>query len=195
MKLFTAEIIAAVRSPRGRRDLRVLGRFFVVLLLMIVVYTILFHVLMLREGQQHTWITGAYWTLTVMSTLGFGDITFHTDLGRGFSILVLMSGMIFLLVLLPFTFIEFFYQPWIQAQAAARAPRELPEKMRDHVLLTSYDPVTSTLIRRLEPFGYSYAMLVPDLDEALRLRHPRSLPHLRVIQLADHDVDVQVVQA
>ena len=31
MKLFTAEIIAAVRSRRGRRDLRVLGRFFVVL--------------------------------------------------------------------------------------------------------------------------------------------------------------------
>ena len=169
MKLFTAEIIAAVRSRRGRRDLRVLGRFFVVLLLMIVVYTILFHVLMLREGQQHTWITGAYWTLTVMSTLGFGDITFHTDLGRGFSILVLMSGMIFLLVLLPFTFIEFFYQPWIQAQAAARAPRQLPKTTRDHVLLTNYDPVTATLIRRLEPFQYSYVMLVPELDEALRL--------------------------
>ena len=169
MKFFTAEIIAAVRSRRGRRDLRVLGRFFVVLLLMIVVYSILFHVLMLREGQQHTWITGAYWTLTVMSTLGFGDITFHTDLGRGFSILVLMSGMIFLLVLLPFTFIEFFYQPWIQAQATARAPRQLPETTRDHVLLTNYDPVTATLIRRLEPFHYSYVMLVPDLDEALRL--------------------------
>ena len=169
MKFFTAEIIAAVRSRRGRRDLRVLGRFFVVLLLMIVVYSTLFHVLMLREGQQHTWITGAYWTLTVMSTLGFGDITFHTDLGRGFSILVLMSGMIFLLVLLPFTFIEFFYQPWIQAQATARAPRQLPETTRDHVLLTNYDPVTATLIRRLEPFHYSYVMLVPDLDEALRL--------------------------
>ena len=26
------------------------------------------------------------------------------------------------LVLLPFTFIEFFYGPWMQAQAAARAP-------------------------------------------------------------------------
>jgi transaldolase / glucose-6-phosphate isomerase len=37
-----------------------------------------------REGREHSWITGVYWTLTVMSTLGFGDITFETDLGRLF---------------------------------------------------------------------------------------------------------------
>lgn len=169
MKFFTAEIVASVRSRRGRRNLRVLSRFFLVLVALVLVYTVIFHFLMLREGQQYSWVTGAYWTLTVMSTLGFGDITFHTDLGRAFSILVLMSGMIFLLVLLPFTFIEFFYEPWMQAQAVARAPRELPPSTRRHVLLTSYDPVTATLIRRLEPFHHGYAMLVPDLDEALRL--------------------------
>ncbi len=169
MKYLTTEILVSIRNRRGRRNLRILTRFVVVLLLMVLVYSVLFHVLMLREGQNHTWITGAYWTLTVMSTLGFGDITFHTDLGRGFSILVLMSGMIFLLVLLPFTFIEFFYQPWIQAQAQARAPRELPEKTKGHVLLTSPDPVALTLIRRLEHFQYSYVMIVPELEEALRL--------------------------
>ena len=117
---------------------------------MIAVYSVGFHLLMLREGQEHTWITGFYWTLTVMSTLGFGDIIFHTDLGRMFSIVVLLSGMIFLLVLLPFTFIEFFYEPWMNAQAAARAPRKLPVGTRGHVLLTHYDAVTSALIRRLE---------------------------------------------
>ena len=169
MKLLTSEIIAAVRSRRGQRNLRVLGRFFLVLVAMVVVYTLVFHFLMLREGQRYSWITGTYWTLTVMSTLGFGDITFHTDLGRAFSILVLMSGMIFLLVLLPFTFIEFFYEPWMQAQAVARAPRELPVTTRRHVLLTNWDPVTATFIRRLKPFHYSYAMLVPELEEALHL--------------------------
>jgi len=58
------------------------------------------------EGEYYTWVTGFYWTLTVMSTLGFGDITFTSDLGRIFSIIVLLSGVIFLLVLLPFTFIQ-----------------------------------------------------------------------------------------
>jgi Trk K+ transport system NAD-binding subunit len=169
LKALPAEIITMIRSRHGRRNLRVLVRFFLVLIVMITVYSVLFHILMLREGQEYTWITGFYWTLTVMSTLGFGDITFHTDIGRIFSIVVLLSGTTFLLVLLPFTFIEFFYQPWMNAQAAARAPRKLPAEMRDHVLLTNYDAVTNALIRRLEQYHYPYSMLVPEVGDALRL--------------------------
>jgi Trk K+ transport system NAD-binding subunit len=162
-------MLSAIRSRRGRRNLRVLARFFLVLAVLITAYSVGFHLLMQQEGQEHTWITGFYWTLTVMSTLGFGDITFHTDTGRLFSILVLLSGMIFLLVLFPFTFIEFFYEPWMNAQATARAPRQLPADMRGHVLLTNYDAVTSALIRRLGQYQYPYALVVPALEDALRL--------------------------
>lgn len=169
VKSFPAQIVSVVRSPRGRRNLSGLLRFVLVLIGLISVYSVIFHVLMLREGQEHTWITGFYWTLTVMSTLGFGDITFHTDLGRAFSILVLLSGIVFLLVLLPFTFIEFFYEPWMKAQATARAPRELPPEVTGHVLLTNHDAVTTALIRRLEQYHTPYALLVPEVDEALRL--------------------------
>jgi hypothetical protein len=119
MKSLPVQIASIIRSRGGQRHPRVLARYFVVLAAMITGYSVAFHLLMLREGQEHTWITGIYWTLTVMSTLGFGDITFHTDLGRIFSIVVLLSGTIFLLVLLPFTFIEFFYEPWMKSQAAA----------------------------------------------------------------------------
>lgn len=169
LKTLPAEIFTVVRSRHGRRNLRLLGSFFLVLLGMILTYTVVFHYLMAREGHEHTWITGFYWTLTVMSTLGFGDITFHTDLGRAFSIVVLLSGTLFMLVLLPFTFIEFFYEPWMQAQASARAPRQLPADMKGHVLISHYDSVTSALVRRLDQFHYRYAVMVPDLEEALRL--------------------------
>ena len=169
LKTFPAEMVSMIRSRRGHRNVRVLLRFFLVLAVMITVFSVGFHLLMLREGQQHSWLTGLYWTLTVMSTLGFGDITFHTDLGRLFSILVLLSGMIFLLILLPFTFIEFFYEPWMNAQAAQRAPRQLPPDTRGHVLLTHYDALTSALIRRLEQYQYTYALMVAEVEDALRL--------------------------
>ena len=169
MKAFPAQIASVIRSRGGQRNLRVLARFFLALTGMIVIYTVVFHVLMLREGHEHTWITGLYWTLTVMSTLGFGDITFHTDLGRVFSIVVLLSGTMFLLVLLPFTFIEFFYEPWMHAQAAARAPRELPASTHGHVLLTNYDAVTIALIHRLDQYRIPYALLVSEVEDALRL--------------------------
>jgi Trk K+ transport system NAD-binding subunit len=137
---------------------------------MITVYSVVFHILMLREGQTYSWLTGFYWTLTVMSTLGFGDITFYSDLGRSFSILVLLSGMLFLLVLFPFTFINFFYSPWMKAQEQARVPRELPESMKGHVILTRYGPITEALIKKLDRFKYEYTVLVSDLAEGLRLR-------------------------
>ena len=192
IKTFPAEIISVIRSRHGRRNIRVLVRVLLVLALMILVYSVGFHVLMLREGQQHTWITGFYWTLTVMSTLGFGDITFQTDLGRLFSILVLLSGMIFLLILLPFIFIEFFYEPWMSAQAATRAPRQLSASTSGHVLLTNHDGVTIALIRRLERYQYPYALVVPEVEDALRLHDlglsvvvgelddPETWAHLRV---------------
>ncbi|MEI2691813.1 MAG: hypothetical protein V9H69_19770 [Anaerolineae bacterium] len=51
---------------------------------------------------------------------------FESDLGQAFSIVVIISGVVFLLILFPFTFIEFFYAPWLKAQAEARTPTELP---------------------------------------------------------------------
>lgn len=169
MKFLISQLMTLPADKKSRRDLRVLARFFVILISMIVIYSVLFHVIMAREGQNHSWVTGFYWTLTVMSTLGFGDITFKSDLGRMFSILVLMSGTVFLLVLLPFTFIQFFYAPWIEAQAAARTPRELPPTEKDHVILTRYDPVIEALIRKLDQFNHPYVVLVPELEEAHRL--------------------------
>jgi Trk K+ transport system NAD-binding subunit len=169
MKFLTSQLqFFAGRSARGR-NVRLLLRFIGVLVSMVVVFSLLFHFVMLYEGQRHSWVTGFYWTLTVMSTLGFGDITFTSDLGRLFSIVVLISGMVFLLVLLPFTFIEFFYAPWMQAQAEARAPRELPESMSGHVILTAYEPVSASLMRKLGDYGYPYVLVVGDLAEALRL--------------------------
>jgi len=169
IKSLPAQIVSVMRSRRGRRNIRVLLQFFLALTAMVVIYTFVFHFLMLREGHEHSWVTGLYWTLTVMSTLGFGDITFHTDLGRAFSMLVLLSGMVFLLVLLPFTFIEFFYAPWMAAQAAARAPRRLSADTQGHVILTNDDAVTNTLARRLEQYHYPYVLVVEEVEEALRL--------------------------
>lgn len=121
------------------------------------------------EGQDHSWVTGFYWTMTTMTTLGFGDITFTSDLGRIFSVVVLVSGVVSLLIMLPFTFIEFFYAPWMEAQHRARAPRELPQNTKDHIIITSFDAITKALIEKLKQYGHEYVLLVNDLQKALDL--------------------------
>ncbi|MFH1581726.1 MAG: NAD-binding protein [Pseudomonadota bacterium] len=169
MNFFPAQFTHFLSSRPSIRNLRILLQFLLALAILVTVYSILFHYIMAWEGRDFSWVTGFYWTLTVMSTLGFGDITFHDDLGRIFSICVLLSGVLFLLILLPFTFIQFFYAPWMEAQSAARAPKELPEETTGHVIMTNYGPVTSTLIKKLKQYHYSYVMLVPELQDALRL--------------------------
>jgi Trk K+ transport system NAD-binding subunit len=169
MKFTPAIFGYMLRNHTQRRNLMILVRLLVVLFALITTYSIIFHALMTREGQEFSWATGFYWTLTVMSTLGFGDITFHSDMGRIFSMFVLASGMIFLLVLLPFTFIEFFYAPWMEAQQAAATPRKLPEDTTGHVVLTHWDNVTANLIKKLPAYGYDYVVIIPTLEEAREL--------------------------
>ena len=174
MKFLSSQLAYFFADATARRNIRALLRLLLLLAVFIIAYTVLFHVLMALEGQEHSWITGLYWTFTVMTTLGFGDITFQSDLGRLFSIVVLLSGVIFLLVLLPFTFIQFFYAPWMEAQQQRRAPRKLPETSSGHVVLTHYGPVTVSLISRLEFYGRDYVVLEEDLARALEL-HDRGI--------------------
>jgi len=175
MKSLVSILTAFQQNRRSRSNLMVLLRMLGLLAGLISLYAVLFHVLMEREGQQHSWLTGFYWTLTVMTTLGFGDITFHSDLGRAFSIAVMMTGVMFLLVLLPFTFIEFFYAPWIKAQESARAPRKLPADTRDHVILIRHDPMAGILLPMLADHGRRGWVLTADWTDALAL-HDRGVP-------------------
>ena len=175
MKALTAVIASFLESRTSRSNLLALFKLLGVLGLLIAVFSISFHYLMAREAQDHSWMTGVYWTLTVMTTLGFGDITFHSDLGRAFSVLVMVTGVMFLLVLLPFTFIEFFYAPWMKAQARAQAPRELPPATSRHVLLTRHGPIAKYLIKLLRRHHYDFYILAPNLAEALTL-HEQDLP-------------------
>ncbi len=161
LRKVSAPLRQILRNFSNRRQVVLLSCFVSAFIVIILLYSVLFQVFMAREGQDYSWVTGLYWTLTVMSTLGFGDITFHSDIGRLFTIGVLSSGVVFLLIFLPLLFME--------GQSAARVPRELPKDTSGHVILLRYDEVTQALISRLNQYHYAYVLLAPDLSEALRL--------------------------
>ena len=169
MKYLPSIFTTVFSGKMGKQNVRLLLRYIFVLALLISFYSVIFHYLMAAEGQKHSWITGFYWVLVVMSTLGFGDITFTSDVGRLFSIIVLASGVIFLLILLPFIFIKFFFAPWMDAQAKSRAPRELPPDTAGHVIITNYDAVTTSLIEKLTSYKQNYVVIVDNLHRTLEL--------------------------
>jgi Trk K+ transport system NAD-binding subunit len=169
MKYLSSQFGFLFSEGETRENLAALLKYFAFLVLMITVYAVLFHVIMGRiEGQQHSWITGFYWTLVVMTTLGFGDITFTSDIGRFFSMVVLVSGVVFLLVMLPFLFIRLFYAPWLESRVRLRAPREVRAGTNGHVIITEYDAVAAGLVLRLDAAAIPYFIVEPDPAKAAR---------------------------
>lgn len=163
MKYLSGHLGYALQDTQLRQNLGGLLRYFIFLMVVILLYSVLFHVIMVTvEGQEHSWLTGFYWTLTVMSTLGFGDITFSSDLGRLFSILVLFSGIILLLIVLPFAFIRYFYAPWLEAKLRLRAPISVPTGTRGHVVFTAWDTVSQGLAPWLEAEGIPHWVIEED---------------------------------
>ncbi len=74
-----------------------------------------------------------------------------------------------LLIVAPFTFIRFFYAPWLEAQIQRRAPRALPPETSDHVVICAYDAIAQGFIARLVELGIPYVVIVPDAAEAATL--------------------------
>jgi len=162
VKFLPSQLAYLLGEPETRQNLRALGKFGILLVGTIGLFSIVFHVIMTYEGQDHSWVTGVYWTLTVMSTLGFGDITFESDAGRVFSICVLVYGIVMLLIVAPFMFIRYFYAPWLEAQVRFRAPREVDPDLEGHVILCRYDVIAKGLIARIDKLGIPYVVIEPD---------------------------------
>jgi Trk K+ transport system NAD-binding subunit len=170
MKFLPSQLAYLTTDREARANLRALLKYLAFLAALVAVYTGVFHGIKLQvEHEQHSWVTGLYWTLVVMSTLGFGDITFTSDIGRVFSIIVLLSGVVFLLVMLPFLFIRLFYAPWLEARVRLRAPREVPAGTHGHVIIAEYDAMAAGLIERFVAESIPYVVLEPDPNRAGQL--------------------------
>ncbi|MCH7715830.1 MAG: NAD-binding protein [Gemmatimonadetes bacterium] len=173
MKTVGSQMAALLaRDTQLRRQLAPFVKYVVLLVTVVLLSGWLFHVIMVWEGQDHSWFTGIYWALTVMSTLGFGDITFESDLGRAFTTAVLLTGMVLLLIILPFLFIRVVYAPWLEQRSRGRirALQSVPPEVEGHVLICANDPIALGLIRRLELAGVPAYVIEPDADRAMRMQ-------------------------
>ncbi|MGI8673553.1 MAG: potassium channel family protein [Luteitalea sp.] len=174
MKFLASQLAYFTTEREARANLRALAGYLAFLAALVTTYAVLFQVIKVSfEGERHSWITGFYWTLVVMSTLGFGDITFTSDAGRLFSIVVLLSGVVFLLVMLPFLFIRLFYAPWLEARVRLAVPRRVPETMTGHVVIVERDAIAVGLVERLREEDIPYVIIEPAADRAVRARDDR----------------------
>ena len=67
MKFIPSQLAYLTTDREARTNLRALGKYLLFLAALVALYTVLFHVIKLNvEHEQHSWVTGLYWTLVVM---------------------------------------------------------------------------------------------------------------------------------
>ncbi|MCA1797769.1 MAG: NAD-binding protein [Geobacteraceae bacterium] len=187
MKSIASELAYFVRG-HARQNLKVLLLYFVFLIVMTLAYAVIFRYLMWHtEGREFSFIAGLYWTITVMTTLGFGDITFHTDAGYIFAAIVTISGVVFLLIILPFTMISLFLAPWIEERLRYTPTLELPPDTRGHIVIFGLDSITRLFIKKLEGRNLDFVVVTRDYDRALKLEEQEGL---KVVYGSATDVNV-----
>ena len=158
-----------IKTRENRRNVLYVLRFAAALFCVVLLFSVIFHLVMLWEGREYSWMTGVYWTFTVMSTLGFGDITFHSDLGMFFSVIVLLTGLVGLLIVLPSVFMQFIYNPWLEAQKRREVQHSLPPTVRGHVIIVGLSPISKNLAQVLTRYGIYNVLLCASTQDALAL--------------------------
>lgn len=178
--------------PRGRsgRNILVLVGYIVFLTVVIVVHARVYQYLMAEyEGQpDHSFINGLYWTITTMTTLGYGDITFVSHAGKLFSAWVTLSGFVFLLVFLPFGIISVVFAPWLENILRYRPRLRFKRGVKGHVVVCGWDTVTETLCQNLASAGIPYVALEADVEKV------RSLDGARVSVVHGRPTDAEALK-
>ncbi len=169
MNIIPSFLAAVHRRKRSRLDARLLLQVVGFLTGLVLICSVIFMYLMDHEGQQYGFLDAVYWVISTMTTLGLGDIVFEGIAGRIFTMIVLLVGILFIFVVLPFTFIETVYAAWVEALNESLAPRKLSRNVHGHVIITGADPLSLSLARKLERYNYSYVMLSPNYEAALPL--------------------------
>jgi voltage-gated potassium channel len=110
------------------------------------------------EGKYYGIIDGLYWVFSTVTTVGYGDIYFESYPGRLFSIVVMITGVLFFFGF----FIPYVIIPWTEKRFLFVYPREI-EGLNRHLVICGYNRFTKELCKNLEKLGIGYVVM--EFDE------------------------------
>lgn len=124
--------------------------------LLVVFYSVIFVALMRYEGQTQNAnpFAALYWVVITITTLGYGDIVFKSQIGRLFSIFVALSGVSILWAIV----LPLMITPKIENLVRA-TPSSAPKRPEGHIIISGYSPMVETLTERLSLLGIPFIII------------------------------------
>ncbi|MEA1945074.1 MAG: NAD-binding protein [Euryarchaeota archaeon] len=141
--------------------------YLIVVICIVLIYSGIFLFLMFEEAHHVpeqmnnlNLVTAIYWVITTMTTVGYGDVHFTEEIGRLFSVIVSISGVILIFALL----FPLVITPWIEARAKAMLPTHVPPKLSDHLIICGYSQMVESLIEELGHQEIPFVVVENDED-------------------------------
>jgi voltage-gated potassium channel len=135
-------------------------------LTVLALYSITFIALMRYEGQLENadLATAIYWVAATMTTVGYGDVVFRSQIGRYFSVLVALSGISILWAVI----VPLGVTPNLERLVRA-APSSAPGKMREHIIISGFNSTMESLTERLRILDLPFIIIERSEETARRI--------------------------
>ncbi|MBE8539515.1 ion channel [Geoglobus acetivorans] len=138
-----------------------------ILLVSLFIFTILvisvvaYHIKQM-EGDEVSFVDAIYWTITTMTTVGYGDIVMKTPTGKIFSIFVQIYGIAFLFgIAFPYIVV-----PWAERKFLLKLPEKA--ELERHVAVFGFTRLTPFLVEELEKMGIDYIIVENSREKAIQ---------------------------
>ncbi len=118
--------------------------------------------------KVNSWNQALYFTVVTISTVGYGDITPVTPIGRDFVIVLIISGLSIFLSALTLLSGEFLSARVASLYSGMSAVDR--RKMNNHIVLVGYDAVNSMVARKLKEQRRNFIVITGDKPTADALR-------------------------
>jgi voltage-gated potassium channel len=137
-------------------------------------YSLVFMAMMRFEGQSQNVdiATALYWVVVTITTLGYGDIVFHSPMGRFFSVFVALSGVAILWAVIMPLIITPRLEHLVRADLSSA-----PKNISDHIIISGFNPVVETLAERFSLLQIPF--LIIERSENVARTVYRSYPVIR----------------
>ncbi len=124
--------------------------------LLILIYSFIFIELMRTyESKDYDFITAIYWVIVSMTTVGYGEIIFHSHIGQLFTVIVILSGVIMIF--------GYLFPLVVTPQLEKTLRRELPSRVsvdfKNHIIICGYNQLVETLIVELDDYRIPFVVI------------------------------------
>lgn len=117
------------------------------------------------------WIDALYFTISTITSVGYGDITVKTRVGELFAIFMIIAGVgIF------FSTVSYIVLSIIESKIASLIGVIEARKLKNHVIICGYNPIADQITEELKNYGIPF-VIVENREDAIKKLRVKNIPY------------------